>query len=345
MTWLFLDATSSFPNFAKEWDALNEVRTNHILLDSRFLSSLITHFGSKKTVLAVNGRGPAWGMALLVKTSAGLWSTFQPSQSPLGLILLGYVDEGYDRSIELFRSLPGHPVLLSILQQDPLHTSFSAVTNRENIEILNYIDTPRLALAGTFDQYWSQRGKNLRHNLERQTRRLKEQNKTLELVIRKRPQEMADCVRRYAQLESAGWKAKGNTAISEDNDQGLFYRDVFQTFASTGEAVVFQLRIDDTVVATDLCLYRNGMLVVLKTTYDETLDRLSPALLMRREIMQELYNANQVRVVEFYGRVREWHTQWSSDVRSMFHINVFRNGNVAKIRRLWKQFQWAPIQT
>jgi hypothetical protein len=45
------------------------------------------------------------------------------------------------------------------------------------------------------------------------------------------------------------------------------------------------------------------MLVVLKTTYDEKIERLSLALLMRREIIRQLYGTHDARTVEFYGRL------------------------------------------
>jgi hypothetical protein len=150
---------------------------------------------------------------------------------------------------------------------------------------------------------------------------------------------MADCVREYGRMESSGWKAEGGTAIAEDTAQGRFYRDLLEEFSRTGEAVVFQLSLDGAVVASDLCLCRNGMLVVLKTTYDERIEKLSPALLMRREVMRHLYDAGQTTVVEYYGRLRDWHTQWMTDKRSMFHLNVFRSSYVLKTRRLLKRLR------
>jgi Acetyltransferase (GNAT) domain len=109
---------------------------------------------------------------------------------------------------------------------------------------------------------------------------------------------MADCVSEYGRLESIGWKAQGGTGINENNTQGRFYGDFCEHFSAAGEAIVFQLLLDGKVVASDLCLFRNGMLVVLKTTYDEKVEKLSPALLMRREIVRELHASSQIRVVE-----------------------------------------------
>src|SRR5262249_33992872 len=168
----------------------------------------------------------------------------------------------------------------------------------------------------------------------RQNRRIKEQGRRLELIAERDPLQVAACVREYGRLESSGWKGKEGTAVSEDNAQGRFYRDIFEDFCRTGEAVIFQLHLDGKVVASDLCLVRDGMVVVLKTAYDETTERLSPALLMRREIIKHFFEAGNINVVEFYGKVRDWHLQWTSETRMMYHINLLRNVQVARTRKI-----------
>ena len=86
------------------------------------------------------------------------------------------------------------------------------------------------------------------------------------------------------------------------------------------------------------------MLVVLKTTYDEKIEKLSLALLMRREIIRQLYGTHDARTVEFYGRLLPWHTQWMTDARPMFHINVFRNIYLVRTRTLLNQFRKAMVR-
>jgi Acetyltransferase (GNAT) domain len=340
MKWNFYNAIEHFGEFRSDWDALNQTQNkNHILLDSRFVAALTKHFGSPETVLAVSSEGPKKGLALLERNGAGSWATFQPSQSPLGLILLSDKDDRCELLFGLMRALPGYTVLLSVLQQDPPYSPFTQGSEGSNIEILPYMDTPRMQISGTFEDYWGQRSKNLRHNLDRQTRRAKEQGICFELIANTHPEEMADSIREYGRIESAGWKSEGGTAIHESNAQGKFFTDIFEDFARTQEAVVYQLRLNGKVVATDLCLRRDGMLVVLKTTYDETVEKFSPALLMRREITREVFADGEINVVEFYGRLREWHKQWMTDARTMFHINAFRNLYVVHTRRLLKRFQ------
>src|SRR5262245_10014357 len=345
MKWHFLNARECFQGVRKDWDALNQLRGNHILLDSRFVVTLIKHFGTRDTRLALSIDGSKQGMALLEKTTMGRWCTFQPSQAPLGLILFDSDDQEFEGLFALMRSLPRYVAILSVLRQDPFYTVFGKASDNPSIEIVNYAETPRLVLSGDFQQYWADRSKNLKHNLERQSRRAREQGNTLELVTERQPARMADCIREYGCIESAGWKGEEGSAIEENNIQGRFYRDLFETFAATGEAIVYRLLLNGKVVASDLCLCRDGMLVVLKTTYDEKIEKLYLALLMRREIIRQLYSAHDALTVEFYGRLLAWHTQWMTDARPMFHVNVFRNIYLVRTRTLLNQVRRAMVRT
>jgi hypothetical protein len=272
-------------------------------------------------------------MVLVEKSGKGFWQTFQPSQGPLGLILLGSQGDVVDRVRELMRCLPWYALGFAVLQQDPDFTVFKPLNHCTGVEILEYVQTARLSLQGTFEEYWQSRSKNLRHNLDRQRRLLAKQGMKLELMTTRGASRVAQCLQEYGRLEGAGWKAEQKTAITADNSQGAFYRHILENFCSQGEGVIYQLLLNDKTIACDLCLERNGMLVVLKTTYDESLNGISPALLMRQDIIQELFSEKKIKVVEFYGRVLDWHTKWTKEIRNMYHINFFRHSWIYKARR------------
>ncbi len=93
-----------------------------------------------------------------------------------------------------------------------------------------------------------------------------------------------------------------------------------------GKGRIFRYLFGDQVVAMDLCIERAGVLVVLKTTYDETVKVVSPATLMRHEILESLFEEGRLARVEFYGKAMEWHTRWTSEVRTLYHVNRYRAG-------------------
>lgn len=332
--WQFKSAMSAFPAARDDWDALNHARANHILLDSGFVAQLLRHFGHADITLAIGTNGEMPGMALLERKGLGRWETFQPPQAPIGLIELGHLDASGEGLLQMTRMLPGYALQLSVLQQDPDCSCFPRADGREQFQCLDYIRTARITLTGTFDDYWKDRGSKFRYNVSRRRRRANERGLAPELVVREKPEDVAQAIRDYGILESRGWKAGQGTAVAEDNAQGRFYREVFEYFCACGEARIYQLLLDGKVAATDLCLLRNGMLIVMKTTYDEALDDVSPAFLMREDMLRQLFDDPHVHSIEFYGRVMDWHTRWTDEIRTIYHINCFRHPWVPSLKKL-----------
>lgn len=338
MTWLISPARDSFSRYREQWDRINRQRGNHILLDSRFIEPLRRHFGSEKMLLAVRESAQEPGIALIEPARRGFWQTFQPGQAPLGAILLGGNGHDPSRPIrELMRALPGYALGFSITQQDPDFTCFRNLNGSAAVETLDYIQTPRLTISGKYHDYWKQRSKNLTHNLSRQRRRLKEQGNVLELLTDRNADAVAGAIQEYGLLESTGWKGEEGSAVAAENIQGRFYREMLEEFCAQGEAVIYRLQLNGKTVAADLCLERDGTLIILKTAYDEGVQGLSLGLLLHQEIFQGVFGEGKIRVIEFYGRLRDWHTKWTNEIRTMYHINFYRSAWVIKARELLKR--------
>jgi hypothetical protein len=102
--------------------------------------------------------------------------------------------------------------------------------------------------------------------------------------------------------------------------------------------VLYRLRLNRKTVASDLCLERDGTLVILKTAYDESVQGLSLGLLLHQEIFQSVFDEGKIRVIEFYGQLRDWHTKWTNEFRTMYHVNVYRHQWVPIMRRFLKKY-------
>ena len=93
----------------------------------------------------------------------------------------------------------------------------------------------------------------------------------------------------YSKLESGGWKAETGTAVRSDDAQGRFYTRLLQEHCAQGHGRIYRFWLGGRVVATDLCVDNGATVVILKTSYDEAITNLSPALLMREEYFRELF--------------------------------------------------------
>jgi hypothetical protein len=331
--WIFHSATDAFVRYRKLWDEIGQRTGRHILMDSAFVELLIKHFAAPRVLLGVSNGATHPAMALVEQAKQGFWQTFQPSQAPVGLISFSDSADAPAQIRSLIRSIPGYPLGFAILHQDPDFTLFGNLARSPNVERLEYIQTSRLRLTGTFEGYWKTRSHNLVHNLSRQRRRVAEQGGRLELVVDRKPERAADGIRIYGELESAGWKGQEDSAISAENLQGRFYRELLEHFCGRGEGAIYRLDFNGKPIASSLCLERDGMLVVLKITYDEKIERLSPGLLLHEAMLKSLFSEGRVKVVEYFGRYSDWHRKWTTETRVMYHLNVYRHAWVRAAKR------------
>ncbi len=333
MEWDLLPA-DDFPKIAHAWDRLNASNRAVPFLGSAFIAQALVHFGTGRETIAVcTEKGEPVAMGVLTRLHPGAWRTFQPSQLPLGAWVVRPNGRLEALASELIRRLPGSPLLLGITQQDP--DLVPRPDDSERMRTLDYIQTAWVDISGTFDEYWAARGKNLRHNMKRQRAKLEADGIRATLEELTRAEEVAEAIRDYGLLESAGWKAATGTAIHPDNAQGRFYRSMLEAYCRNGAGRIYRYRFDDKVVAVDLCIEGAGIQVVLKTTYDESYKTLSPAFLMRQEALRRLFEAKRFQRVEFYGKCMEWHTRWTDRVRTLYHINVYRWPLVNRLHAWW----------
>lgn len=328
-----------FDSLSNAWQQLNRRGPNTPLLDADFIGSLIAEFASGRELIAFYGdeHQPA-AAALLHSPRYGVWETFQPSQAPLGAWLTDRTIALEESVRSLARALPGYALVIGITQQDPELNPRPADSAR--LRALDYIRTARIAVAGRFEDYWSGRSKNLRHNMKRRRNRLAEQGTSTRLETVTSPAAIAQAIVDYGALESAGWKAGHGTAIAPDNPQGRFYTAMLNRFAHNGEARIYRYWFNAKPVAMELSLLRGDTLILLKSTYDESEATHAPALLMRQEIFQQVFDEGRVKKIEFYGRVLEWQTKWTDEFRILYHVNSYRWASLPPIWNLiarWKQ--------
>jgi CelD/BcsL family acetyltransferase involved in cellulose biosynthesis len=332
MKWTFFPIKQLAP-LAPTWDALNGATGELPFLHSRFMLPLCEAFGdaSLKIALCENAQGPV-AMGVLARRGLASWESFQPSQSPLGAWVMR-PDQDFETLLATLASrLPGAALAVGITQQDP--SCIPRPRESSFLHTLDYIRTARVPVSGSFEQYWNLRGKNLRHNMKRQRAALAQEGVATRLEILTRPEEVGSAIEDYGRLESAGWKAAGGTAISPDNAQGSFYRSMLEAFCRAGKGRIYRYRFGDRVVAIDLCIEGGGALVILKTTYDESIKSISPAFLMRQESFGRMFGEGQIKRIEFYGRLMEWHTRWTDDVRTMYHATYYRWPFLPRLKRM-----------
>ena len=308
-----------------DWDRLNAAGLDTVFLSADAIGAALAVFGSgAEHLVCARHDGRTVAMAVVEPHGRARWATFQPSQVPLGAWVAerGVELDALARAL-LRGGLPGFALALSFSQVDPRQAprGDDAADNRHD----DYIPTSWLEVAGSFDDYWAQRGKNLRQNMRKQRNKLEADAVNATMRVLRAPDEMAPALERYGQMESAGWKASEGTAIHPGNAQGRFYLQLLTDAARRGEAYVTEYLFDGRTVAMNLGLLRAGELVVLKTTYDESVGKaLSPASLLREDELKAFFGGGEVRRIEYYGRTMDWHTKLTEQQRTIYHVTTYR---------------------
>ncbi|SHH41776.1 GNAT family N-acetyltransferase [Massilia sp. CF038] len=335
MKWRLTPA-SEFGAHANAWNALHAQCQASPMLAYEFVAPLLTEFGSGVELLAhCEDGGRTIAMAVITPQGKGRWASFQPAQAPIGLWLQAH-DLALAPLLEtLMGALPGVPLVFGLTQCDPDLLPRPAPSSQ--LRTMDYIDTAKITLRGSFDDYWNARGKNLRSNLKKQRAKLEKDGVALRMQVSRSAQDVAAAVADYGRLESAGWKAGGGTAVSADNDQGRYYRAMLEGFCRRDAGSIYRYWFDQQLVAMDLCIEDAQQIIVLKTTYDESVPKsLSPTLLMREEACRSLFDSGRFARLEFYGKVMEWHTRWTDEVRTLYHVNYYRWPALGRLHALWQ---------
>ena len=342
--WKIYPLARTLGEHAPAWDALNQRRFNgHPMLGSRFVNGLLDHFGDGSEslcILTVDDTPQA--MCLLKPRSPGMWATFLPAQTQICPVLSKNTTDLHD----LMRALPGLVVRLDLLCVDPAFIVLPD-THNATVQITNHALTMAVSLDGGFENYRNSRSKKLVQNIGRYQRRLAADQLTRTFVQIDAPQDIGAAVARYAALESQGWKSKLGTAIKINGKQGLFYKDLLNRFALDGEARVFELWFADRMVASRLAIVLGQMIVMLKTTYNESYSQYSPGRLLLHDVIERLFTSHPDHVIEFYTDATPDQLSWAGSQRELFHLSAFRNQIAARLataRRRWRERKEPAVQ-
>jgi hypothetical protein len=331
MAWSIHPGNAVLTTHREAWQQVNrDCNRSHPLLDHKFIAPLFAHFGSDRVVLAVNTEDDRpTGVALLESLGRGMWQLFLPSQAPVGPAIFGGLPR---RPVDgrcldaLIRALPGYGWLIGLLRQDPEYGGLDGADPAAGgvSERLSDVHTVHIRVDGSFADYWAARSKNLAGKMRRLMRKLESEGVAVRLVERRAAPDMPEAVARHGELESSGWKGGAGTAIHRDNDQGRFYTAMLENFAAEDGACVYQLHFDDRLVASQLTVAQNGMMVLLKTAYDEAESGYAPGRLLDYLIMEKLFAEQRLRTVEYYTNASHETLKWSTGTRHMFQANYYR---------------------
>ena len=334
LDWELLPATE-FASHSEQWQNLNAAHLGHVLLHPDFISTCLRHFGHPGVVLAVGKAGTqVRAMLLLARHGRIRWSSFSPSQLPIAPVVAAPGLALPDMLDSLVASLPPYPGLVAIEHLDPmLHPR---PRDGARSRSLDYIDTCEIVVnAGTRAAYFRALSGNLVANIRKRRKRAERQYGQLALEVVLLPHEVEAAVARYADLESSGWKSSAGTALRRGDAQSRFYTDLLQRYAARGQGAVLLLRFDQLVAAARLVIWQHGMGVILKTAFNESLRAYAPGQLLLHDTLEYLLSSVAgLQRIETYGPANELQRGFATSLRTLYHLNVYRDPWLRRAHKL-----------
>jgi len=242
----------------------------------------------------------------------------------------------------LISALGCYALKLDLLSLDS-QEHHSAINNISQLQ--NHAKNIKLAITDDFETYWRNRPKRLRKDISQSFNRLEKSEINVTYKVSNNSHDMAEAVDRYGMLESQGWKGRNGTAIHPANTQGQFYGALLEEFANKNQALVFESYINETLVASRLCIFNKQTLIILKTTFDENFSRYSLGNLNRYKLIEYLFSAGHSKYIDFYTNASKEQLYWSTEQRSMFNGSCYRFAAVEHSIGLMKKFKNSDLFT
>ena len=166
----------------------------------------------------------------------------------------------------------------------------------------------------------------LRSDLRRAERRAQTDGKvTYEIHAPRSAAEFLPLFDQALQVEAAGWKGRGGSAVAANERQRAFFTRYGILASEEGILRLAFMRIGGAVTAMQYAVQWNGAFWLLKIGYDEAYSKCSPGMLLIRHTLNYAME-QRLRSYEFLGSAESWTKRWTTTERSTARISVYPFG-------------------
>jgi len=180
---------------------------------------------------------------------------------------------------------------------------------------------PRIDAVGGFAEYRA-RMKSRWGSIERKGRKLRREHDARTVLLGV-PGDLDTELDAGLALEARGWKGRAGSAAAQSAADVRFLRSVAHGFATTGSTRISLLWLGEDLVAWDLAILHQACLYSLNTTYDERYARLSPGLVLRREMIERCFELG-LKAHDLGGTDLEWKRRFATSAHANATLRIYR---------------------
>lgn len=188
-----------------------------------------------------------------------------------------------------------------------------------------------LDLSGGAESVFSGLGRNMRSNLRRGMKNLRDRG-SVEVEWHSGEDRVSDVLSQGLRLEAAGWKGRSNHAVVKSERRARFFAELARVAQERDWLRLGALYVDQQMVAFQFDLEYAGRQVLLITTFDETFSAASPG----NVLLWNTIEAGMERGVTAYelgsvGDRKAWKKRWTPHASPRFYYLGFGNGPAGRI--------------
>jgi hypothetical protein len=180
-----------------------------------------------------------------------------------------------------------------------------------------------LKVEGDINGYRSSLGQ-IRSDVKRGRKKL-EARGAVSIELGKGSVNAEELLKEFIALEASGWKGRSQSAMVNNPNVIAFYTTLVRNLASQGRVEWKAIRVDDKLVAAELCIRCGGSLTQPKQAYDEDFADCKPGHLLRDETIKDAFS--RAELVEFNPMSdAHAHRRWHMPLDNYTDVHLIRQG-------------------
>ncbi|WP_217914900.1 GNAT family N-acetyltransferase [Miltoncostaea marina] len=310
----------------REWDALARRARVSPFLHPGYVRLWRATFGDGTLPsLVAARRGPELVGALPIVRRGGRIAPPGNFETPTVGIVATDAAAARSVAIRVLREGSRRADLLPVTAGSGSHDAFRNAAEELGHRLLTRVNVhcPVVDTADGWDAYWRGRSRNLRHKVERLTRRAREAG-TLWIDVRERfdVDELGPLLAEGFAVEGSGWKTAEGTAVAVDPRSRRYYGDLAAWAAREGWLRLTFVRLDGRPIAFGFGVEAHGVHHALKIGYDPAAARLSPGTLLLEALVRRVFEARLARF-DFAGHLEPYKAAWATGIEHQLLVTAF----------------------
>lgn len=179
----------------------------------------------------------------------------------------------------------------------------------------NYIQIP-----GSIENFHASLSSNFRRQLKRGRKKL-EELEDVRILCREELRPLEENMRRFEEVEDAGWKGAENSSIKADEKNSRFYAIAAKRFKNHGWMEWNFLETNNKSIGAHYAVRIKRTLFLLKIGYDEKYSAFSPGNLLLEQIVENACLSGDVDEINCVAECA-WHKNWAMKNRLLYELII-----------------------